>query len=103
MFFRIRLKTGFFETKPYRLIIGNGEVVLSPEEPEGRSITIPDGEILSIGMDNHKAPEIEIHTRDKRYCCTLNAKTDFEKIISSIKENPSVKIVYEYEGGEAHA
>lgn len=103
VFYKIRLKTGFYETKPYRLLIENGLLVLSPEEPGDQCITIPDWEVLSIGLYHQKTPGIEIHVRDNRYRCTLAEKTDYEKLLNRIKENPSVKIVCEYEGGKAHA
>lgn len=102
MLFKIRLKTGFFETKAYDLMVGKDKLVLSPEESESDTITIPEKNIGSITLNNQKNPEIEIQTRDKIYKCGLIGNSDFEKLVNSIKENLSVKIICEYEGGKAY-
>jgi len=36
------MKTGFFETKIYDLLIRKGKLILSPKESEDRSVTIPE-------------------------------------------------------------
>ena len=54
-------------------------------------------------MKNEKTSEIEIQTREKIYHGSFTEKTDFEKLIGLLKENLSVKIIYEYEGGKNYA
>lgn len=103
MLFNIRLKTGFFETKPYDLLVGKDRLVLSSKESESGSIIIPDKNIISIALNNKKAPEIEIQTWEKIFQGSLLEKADFEKLLNSIKENLSVKIICEYKGGKDHA
>ena len=103
MFFDIRMKTGFFETKAYELLIGKDRLVLSSKESESYNITIPDKNIISITLKNDKAPEIEIQTWEKIYLGSLLEQTDFEKLIGLLKENLNVKIICEYEGGKEHA
>jgi len=99
----IRLKTGFFETKEYELLISKDRLVLSSTEIENDKITILVKDILSITLKNEKAPGIEIQTGEKIYQGSFTEKIDFEKLIGLLKENLNVKIICEYEGGKDYA
>lgn len=99
MLLDIRMKTGFFETKAYELLIGKDRLVLSSKETESDSITILAKNISSIIFKNEKAPGLEVQTEKKNYQITLPEKTDFEELICLLKENLSVKIICEYGGG----
>lgn len=98
--FEFRMKTGFFETKIYDLLIRKGKLILSPKESEERLITVPEENILSITLKkNQKSLEMEILTDEKIYQGQLDNKTDYERFISKMKENINKKILCEYEGG----
>ena len=99
----IRLKTGFFETKEYELLISRDRLVLASTEAESDRIAIQAKDILSITLKNEKAPGIEIQTREKNYQGSFAEKTDFEQLIGLLKENLNVKIICEYEGGKDYA
>jgi len=101
--FDIRMKTGFFETKTYELLVGKDRLVLSSKESKDDNITIPDKNIISITLKNEKAPEIEIQTWEKIYLGSLLKRDDFEKLVELLKENLNAKIICEYEGGKDHA
>lgn len=103
MLFDIRMKTGFFQTKIYELVIGPDKLVLASKETKSDDITIQDKNMISITLKNEKAPEIEIQTWERIYLGSLLEKTDFEKLVGLLKENLSVKIICEYEGGKDHA
>ena len=100
MLLNIRMRTGFFETKTYELLIGNDRLVLSSKETESDSIIILANNIISITLKNKKVPEIEIQTGEKIFQGSLTEKIDLTKVIDSLKENLSVKIICEYEGGK---
>lgn len=100
MDFEFRMKTGFFETKVYDLLIRKGKLILSPKEPEDRLIAIPEKSILNITLKKgRKSFEMEIQTDEKIYQGLLDDKTDYEKLINQMKENINKKILCEYEGG----
>jgi hypothetical protein len=101
--FELRLKTGFYETAAYDMLLSRNKLILSPIESGCQIITVPGKEILTITLKNEKAPEIEIQTWEKIYQGSLLEKTDFEKLIGLLKENLNVKIICEYEGGRDHA
>lgn len=96
----IRMKTGFFETKAYEMLIGKDRLVLSSKEIGSDSIIILANNITSIILKNEKVPEIEVQTEGKNYQGSFFEKIDFEKLIGVLKENLSVKIICEYEGGK---
>lgn len=100
--FNIRLKTGFFETKAYDLLIGKDKMVLSSKESGSDVITIPDKNIISITLKSEKTSEVEIQTQDKIYQCSLFEKFDFENLLKTLKENLSTTITCEYKGGQNH-
>ncbi|OPL08642.1 MAG: hypothetical protein AVO33_09850 [delta proteobacterium ML8_F1] len=95
----IRLKTGFFETRAYEFLICKDGLVLSATETENDTITIPSKDILSITLKNEKAPEIEIQICEKIYQGSFHEEIGFERLIDLLKENLSVKIICEFEGG----
>jgi len=97
--FEFRLKTGFFETKPFDLLISKGKLILSPSEAEDQVITISEKDILNITLKNVKSLEIEIQTWDKIYQGVFDNKAEYEKLLGDLKENINKKIVCEYEGG----
>ncbi|QRN84820.1 hypothetical protein JR334_07470 [Clostridia bacterium] len=100
MILDIRMKTGFFETKAYEMLIGTDKLIVSSKETESDSIIILANNITSIILKNEKSPGIEIQTEEKNYQGSFTEKIDFEKLVSLLKENLSVKIICEYEGGE---
>lgn len=100
MLIDIRMKTGFFETKEYELLVCKDRLVLSSKETENDNITISAKNISSIVLKNEKTPELEIQANEKNYQLTISEKTSFEKLIIMLRENLSVKIICEYEGGE---
>lgn len=93
----IRMKTGFFETTAYEMLVGKDRLVLSPKETESDRIIILANNITSIILKNEKAPEIEVQTEGKNYQGSFTEKIDFDKLIIVLKENLSVKIICEYE------
>ena len=90
--FEFRLKTGFFETKPFDLLISKGKLILSPSEAEDQVITISEKDILNITLKNVKSLEIEIQTWDKIYQGIFDNKDDYEKLLGQLKENINKKI-----------
>jgi len=97
--FEFRLKTGFFETKTFDLLISKGKLMLSPAESKEQVITIPEKDILNITLKNMKSLEIEIQTWDKIYQGIIGNKADYEELLRQLKENINKKILCEYEGG----
>jgi len=94
------MKTGFFETKKYDLLIRKGKLILSPKESNDGLITLPEESILSITLKkSQKSLEMKIQTDEKIYQGLLDSKTDYEKFIYQMKENINKKILCEYEGG----
>ena len=98
MGYEFRMKTGFFETKTYALLVHKGELVLSPKEIDDGLITIPEESILSITIKSHKSLEMEIQTDEKLYHGQLDNKTDYENSLIKLKK-VLTKILCEYEGG----
>lgn len=100
MGFEFRMKTGFFETKLYVLLIRKGKLILSPKESEDGLITIPEASILNITLKKiQKSFEMEIETEETIYLGLLDNMADYEKLINQMKENINKKILCEYEGG----
>lgn len=100
MGFDFRMKTGFFETKLYELLIRRGKLILSPKESGNALITIPEKSVLSITLKkSQKSFEMEIQTDEEIYQGLLDNMADYEKLINQMKENINRKILFEYEGG----
>lgn len=101
MGYEFRMKTGFFETKTYDLLVHKGELILSPKEIYDELIAIPEESILSITMkESQKSLEMEIQTDEKFYHGQLDNMANYEKLINQIKESINKKIICEYKGGK---
>ena len=94
--FEFRLKTGFFETKLFALLIRKAKLVLSPTESAEQTITVAEKDIRGITLKNKKSLEIEIQTEDMIYQGVFSNKADFKKILEQLKENLDVKIECEF-------
>ena len=100
MVFSIRLRTGFYETKPYALSVGKGVLDLVPKET-GETLSLSDHQLLSVSLSKKKFVELEIQTSERLYLGVLCDQSDFEAVFTSLKENLRTKIhcESEYEGG----
>lgn len=100
MDFEFRMKTGFFETKIFNLLISKGKLVLSPQGSDHQLITIPEESILNITLEKkEKSIKMEIQTHEEIYQGLLGNTTVNEQLLSQLKKNINKKIYCEYEGG----
>jgi hypothetical protein len=97
--YEVRLKTGFFETKFYALLISKGRLRLSPKIPEDAEIILLDKDISELLLKNGEDLEIEINTPGQSYQGTITYKADYEDLLRELKANLNMKILCEYEGG----
>jgi len=91
----VRLRTGFYETTPYRIRSTCEEVVLSPcdFESEKKIITIRPDVVVSVSFLRKRNPELEIETEIETYRCILNPDTDIAQLLSSIENALDAKVV----------
>lgn len=95
MEFEIRLKTGFFETKPYNLLIGKNRLVLSSVNSADDNISVHEKEILLVSLREKKHSEIEVQTMENNYQGVFCDDIDFEEVLRILKENLHAKIICE--------
>ena len=99
-----RIKTGFFEMKPYRLKAEDGSLLLIPiREDGGEVVVLAEEDILSVTLTEGRLPELEIQTRDALYSSTLNEDSILSEVVHCLKEHLNINITCEYKGGEKHA
>ena len=99
-----RIKTGFFEMKPYRLKAEDGSLLLIPiREDGGEVVVLAEEDILSVTLTEGRLPELEIQTRDALYSGTLNEDSILSEVVHCLKEHLNINIVCEYKGGGKHA
>ena len=98
----LRLKTGFYETAAYKMIIGENQILLYAlcEDP-AKDIRIDNDDLLTFLITAKKNPEIEIQTKNKVLSGTLAADIDLDKLFNELKKNFNKKV--NYEGGISHA
>jgi len=93
--FEIRLKTGFYETKPYDLLISKNRLVLSSAESGEDMIFVHEKEILFVSLREKKHSEIEIQTLENSYQAVFCDNTDFEEVLRILEDNLHAKIICE--------
>lgn len=95
-----RIKTGFFETKPYKLRAEEGSLLLIPlQEGGGDVFVLAEGDILSVTLTEGRLPELEIQTRNKLYSGILEESCSLAEVINYLKEYLNINITCEYKGG----
>ena len=99
-----RIKTGFFEMKPYRLKAEEGSLSLIPLQEGGEGIIVlSEGDILSVTLMDGRLPGLEIQVRNELYSGILEEGCSLAEVISYLKEYLKINIICEYKGGEKHA
>ena len=99
-----RIKTGFFETKPYRLRAEEGSLSLIPLQEGGEGIIVlSEGDILSVTLTEGRLPELEIQTCDAPYTGTLEEGSILAEVVNYLKEHLNINITCEYKGGAQNA
>ncbi|NLN83229.1 MAG: hypothetical protein GX138_02570 [Firmicutes bacterium] len=93
----IRLRTGFFETKPYRLMIIDRDLLLQPLNPEkDGKITLTEDSIVAINF-LQKASRLEISTKGAVYNCNLDEELNSVDLFKFFKKFNGTKIIYDFE------
>lgn len=99
-----RIKTGFFEMKPYRLKAEEGSLSLIPLEEGGEGILVlSEGDILSVTLTAGRLPELEIQTLNELYSGILGENSSLAEVVNYLKGHLNINIFCEYKGGEQHA
>ena len=93
--FRVRLKTGFYETKPYDLLISKQKLVLSPIESKDDAITLSETEILFVYLREIKHYEIEVQTSDHIFQGIFYYNIDIEEVLRLLRNNLHTQIIFE--------
>jgi hypothetical protein len=96
--FKIRLKTGFFKTQPYYLTIGQGQIILTPQEDmeKGRLI-ISEADLQSVCITRQQlsAGELEIITRSGACVGIFSDETDLEEVSSVFSREFGPKLIFQ--------
>jgi hypothetical protein len=99
-----RIKTGFFEMKPYRLKAEEGSLLLVPVQKGSEGVVVlAERDILSVTLTEGRLPEMEIQTRNELYSGILEESCSLAEVINYLKEYLNINITCEYKGGEKHA
>lgn len=99
-----RIKTGFFEMKPYRLKAVEGSLSLIPLQEGGEgAIVLSECDILSVTLTDGRLPGLEIQVRNELYSGILEESCSLAEVINYLKQYLNINITCEYKGGEKHA
>lgn len=99
-----RIKTGFFEMKPYCLRAEEERLLLFPlQDGPGETIVLTERDILTVTLTDGRHPQLEIQTRKELYSGILEESCSLAEVINYLKEHLKINIICEYKGGEKHA
>lgn len=95
--FKINLKTGFYKTKRYELTIGQGQIILTPQEDHANGrLVINEADLQSISITGRNVPagELEIITHDDKYIATITDQACLEEIFNSLIEEFGNELIF---------
>lgn len=95
MTFKIKLKVGFFKTKPYELSVNKGQIALIPLEENENVILINNSELQSVNFitKDIRGGEIEIITKDDIYIGSLVVSNEFKELEKVLSKELGHKII----------
>jgi hypothetical protein len=96
---RIRLKTGFFETKNYWIEIKKNQLCFLPENQGEGILQFDEKEILTVTLKDFHIAELELQTSESIYIGIFSNRIDLAEALELMKGTLATKIIYEYEGG----
>lgn len=100
LIYKIKLRTGFFKTQPYDLTIGQGQIILTPQENHANGrlvINEEDLKSICITRRNGSAGELEIITESNIYIASLIDQT-YQEVLSNVLTNEfGCKLIFQDE------
>lgn len=94
MVYKIRLKTGFYETTPYDMNIEPGRLVLSSADDNHGKVWIDEATLRSFTLIDKKLPELEIQTLSTVYRAALKEEENLEDLFLLLKQHFNRPIIY---------
>lgn len=91
----IKVKTGFFKTTKYQLVVKDSLVELIPENSNEQNISLKENEILSISLSKKEDLCVSFDLKEGGITGTLLDIKDTQKIFKLLKENINKTIIYE--------
>lgn len=93
----IKLKTGFFETKPYRIKIINRALHFCPINSDCGDMFILNADSIVTVTLMQSTSKLEISTKNAIYSGFLDDDRDWIETFKFFKESLRAKIIYEYQ------
>jgi hypothetical protein len=93
--YRLKMKTGFFETTRYFLSAFAGGIELFPAEDKNKaSIHVAEDELLVITLIKEKNPEIEIKTRHGIFNGIFMEEIDLHDVHHDLRKHINTNVIY---------
>ena len=97
MTFEIKMKEGFFKTKPNYVTIETGKIILTPQDDSDfRRLVIEELELRSISITgtNMTPCELEITNRKNTYIGSLTSRNGMGEIVNCFAQEFGEKFVF---------
>ncbi len=91
----IKVKTGFFKTTKYQLVVADSLVELIPVNSNEQKISLKEDEIISILIRKKENLYVSFDLKERGITGTLSDIKDTQKIFKLLKENINKTIIYE--------
>ncbi len=99
MTFKIKLKTGFFKTRYYYLTIGQGQIILTPQQDneDGRLvINEEDLQSICITRRNLTVSELEIITHSNTHIGSITDQISLEEVSNVFTKEFGHKFIFQH-------
>jgi len=93
--YHIKIKTGFFKTSTYRLIVRKGLIDLIPEKKEEDKISIKEGEIVSMLLRKKGDLYVDFILNGGVVSGIFLDVGDLQKVFKLLRENIDKNLIYE--------
>lgn len=81
LIFNVRLKTGYFKTELYEMVIDKNHISLKPKDDGIKLMTINLHDLVAVSITGKIHPEIEIQTTKNTYYGIMDEYTDMDELL----------------------
>lgn len=88
----VKLRTGYFKTTQYNMVIADNSILLASTADVEDEIRIGDIELIVVSSEGKSNPVIEIQSKDVIYSCILHKDIDLDAMLSTMRRELSARI-----------
>ena len=90
MVYEVKLRTGYFQTSQYNMVIADNQILLASTTGRYEDIRIMNIDLIVVSSEGKRNRVLEIQSNDIVYSCILHKDTDLDVMLSTLRKELNV-------------